>query len=127
MARWINQNHTAVSINWSSVGVLIRPPQTDATPYRVKANVYTSVITLDKYIVVGKAPASPGPSNTITDVVAFPFSGSSFDDVVLVPETGDLPVAIGVAFGATASALVEGNISVQNMAMPAPQFSTSMS
>lgn len=133
MAFVLNYNYTHIANSWGAAGVLIKPPIVDATPYRIQATIYNSQPS-EKYIVVGHAPLAPtGTNDLITNVIPYPNEDGVFDQVVLVPAAQpgdeDKPIAIGIAIGAngTSVALIEANISVQNLAQTAPQFAASMS
>ena len=129
-----NYTYAHQSGKWGGSCVLIKQPLVDATPYRVKIYVYCSTEDTERYLIVGTAPAAPtGNDDLIENVYPIPFKSDSLDEVILIPSPPvgfeDRALAIGLGLGAAGSgnALVEAAMSVQNLSMPAPQFSASMS
>ena len=124
---WVATNPAAGQ--WSAIGCLIKQPREDATGYRIKARCNKDGYT---YLTVGFAPLAPDGNDTINKVHSFPFR-YEFDDVLLIPYEDEQsaysgrPIAIGIAVGQNASGETESYLSVQNMSLPSPQFSASMS
>lgn len=108
-------------------------PEVDDTPYRIKCRA--KVLSELQYIIIGYAPSAPnGVNDLITKVCAIPFSGvEGFDDIILMrsvpkgdPEYGKA-VAIGIAIESNQKQKSYFALSVQNLAVTAPQFAASMS
>ena len=116
------------------VGVLMRPPVVDDTPYSVRA--FTIAEQGSMFVFVGVAPANPdGDNDEIENPVFFPVSNLAqgrFTEVIKVPGNTpgyeDRPLAFGIAISNTKNNNVLSCVlSVQNLAMTAPQFAASMS
>ena len=134
MARALGTVVNTGSGYWYSVGLMMKPPIVDDTPYRVKATWHAS--TQQQYLIIGYAPAAPtGSGDLITQIVAKPIQRcNEVDEVFLIkglaegdPDFGK-PMAFAIAFASTTSGdLGEMTISVQNLAQTAPKFAASIS
>lgn len=136
-----DQNSNSINIqSWIASGMLMLQPEVDATPYRVKASIVAN--TLTAHLIIGYAPVGPtGLNDLVTKVTSFPLmdyevgqTSAKFDDVLLFPSVNEgdsdygKPIAIGIAVSnQSGNPRISYNISVQNLAVTAPQFAASMS
>lgn len=120
------------SSDWSATGLFMQQPRVDSSPYRVIANIFASAGTA--FLIIGDAPeVITGVDDVITNVKGIPIV-TGIDTVIRVKayEKGnplqDRALAFGIAVTAvTGNDVIDVNLSVQNMAVPSPQFSSSMS
>lgn len=117
---------------WTSTGLFMQQPRVDSSPYRVIANIFASAGTA--FLIVGYAPDNiTGIDDVISVVVGIPII-TQLDTVLRVkarPKGDPLierPLAFGIAVTeVTGNDVIDVNLSVQNLAVPSPQFSASMS
>ena len=118
--------------NARTIGVYLKEPVTDDTPYRVKAHFQGDIGTT--YVTVGYGPTAPtGAADVIEHVIAFPV-GAEFDEVIKMPVLDDTHPDFGkpLFFGLTvaensATTPCVGVLSVQNMSTASPQYASSTS
>lgn len=117
------------------IGVYLEPPDQDNTPYRVFADLVINAQsgTIDNAcVVVGYGPATPtGVNDVIDEPYILPFNQNRFDDCIMVPPLLSTdpnygrPLFFGVgplASNAIAGLFTVAHISVQRLAVSAPQM-----
>lgn len=100
----------------SAVGVYVRPPASDRTPYKIKAHANGPA-----YIFIGSGPKGPeGNDDVVEKLVILPLA-YVFDEVVMLPPGDEShPTAVGI-FTLTSGVNVV-HLSVQRLATLPPTF-----
>ncbi len=115
----------------ATLGILMRPPGSELTPYRVKCYGQGSDPLFRFSLVIGYAE---GTITGTDDVITFPMLYSfekQLDELFLLEPagtTGTSPIFFGIAIqGIVTAAVLQVQLSVQRLATAPPQFSQSVS
>lgn len=114
-----------------TMGMFMRPPGSELTPYRVKcyAGVTDPAVSFRMAIGFGEGTID-GANDNITHWESFAFD-KKLDELFLVePQvtTGISPIFFGILFvGIITTGAIDAHISVQRLATSPPQFSQSVS
>ena len=121
---------TVAANSYKAMGVLMKPPLVDRTPYRVKARGHGGLVNM---LLVGYAPASPTGSNDTLDRWNYQSFGFEYDDIIMLPalESTDAmygrPIFFGVAVPFVSASHIQVDVSVQKLSIAPPQFEMGVS
>ncbi len=114
-----------------AIGLYMRPPGSELTPYRVKCYAGADDVLVKFRLIIGFAEGTiSGANDVITHFLTFPFDTNLDELFMLEPAgtTGDSPIAFGIMLrGVYTDAHADVSLSVQRLATSPPQFSQSVS
>lgn len=124
----------------ASFGVLMKPPEKDRHPYRIKIHAgITDGSVLDENpeigLVIGYAPATPtGTDDAIESAAYFPIAGNQFDELFIIEDLDILDPLLDralyfgiVVVGPVTAGNLYAHLSVQNLGVKPPTMQNAVS